>query len=576
MQNNTKELPAPFPRKFVDPGFKITDAQSIKPWVDRLLERPVNSPEELVRWLEDFSELEAVVGEDGNLRYVAMTCDTKDPAKTESYLSFVREIQPLLTEWTHALNLKYYGSPHRASLDPAEWGRLDRMMGVSIELFTEKNIPLDVKLSEMSQEYQKITGGWTVDFDGEKRTMPQMAKYLHRTDRALRESAWRATSSRRLADAGPLDALFDRMVAVRHEYARNLGLPDYRDYSFKAKMRDYSPEDCLVFHDAIERACVPLMRGIFEKRRRDMGLSALRPWDTAVDPLGRPPLEPFKEVAVLKDGVGEIFSRIDPRLGTMYDAIGEMMDLDSREGKAPGGYQTTFEERRIPFIFTNAAGVHGDVTTLLHEGGHAFHTLQCRANPMVWYRHATMEFCEVASMSQELLGNGQLDVFYKNPEDARRAMFEQLERTVDIFPWVAVVDAFQHWIYTNPRHSQKERYDKWLELSGRFEARLDWSGLDPAVRANAWHRQLHIFEVPFYYIEYAIAQLGALQIYRRFKDDPRVAVDKYLSALKLGGSVGPKSLFDAAGIQFDFSYDMVARLMAMVEEEMAELSGGPI
>ncbi len=571
MNYTKEELLKPFSRKFLPPDFTVTGVDAIKPWVDNLLERPLHSAGELQDWLEDYSELEAVLGEDYNLRYVAMTCDTKSKAKTNAYLQFVREIQPKLSEWSDALNKKFYGSPYHVRLDGGRYGRLTLMIGVSIELFIEKNIPLDTKLSEMSQQYQSITGAWSVEFDGEKRTMPQMGRYLLKTDRTVRESAWRATTARRLQDTEKLDALFDEMVKTRHEYAQNLGLPDYRAYAFKSKLRDYTPDDCLRFHDAIEKAAVPVVRHIMEKRKAEMKLDSLRPWDTAVDPLGRPPLEPFKEVSRLQKGTGEIFNKVDRRLGAMFSVIGETMDLDSRDGKAPGGYQTTFEERRIPFIFTNAAGLHGDVTTLLHEGGHAFHTLQCRRDPLIWYRHAAMEFSEVASMTQELLGNEHVTVFYDDPAAAKRAMYEQLERTVDIFPWVATVDAFQHWIYTNPQHNREERAAKWLEISTRFEAGVDWSGLDINIRKFAWHRQLHIFEVPFYYIEYAIAQLGALQIYRNYKNDSKKAVDAYLSALALGGSKGPKELFAAAGVKFDFSLDMLGQLMKMVEGEMAAL-----
>jgi len=561
----------PFPRKFVDAGFVVKDADSIRPWVEKLLERPLSSAADLTRWLEDVSELEGIVGEDSNVRYVAMTCDTKDPAKTEAFLYFVREIAPKLAEWDDKIRKKYYDSPHRKNLDATAYGRLDRMFATAIELFVEKNIPLDTRLSEMSQEYQRITGAWTVEFDGKTRTMPQMSRYLQQTDGKMRESAWRAMTQRRLADAPALEALFDGMLKTRHEYALNLGLRDYREYSFKSKLRDYSPDDCLEFHDSIEKAVVPLMRRIFEKRRGQMGLERLRPWDLSVDPLGRPPLEPFKDVKKLQSGVGEIFQKIDPRLGEMFGAITETMDLDSRDGKAPGGYQTTFEERRVPFIFTNAAGVQGDVTTLLHEGGHAFHTIQCREAKMIWYRHASMEFSEVASMTQELFGNPHASAFYADGGEVKRAMFEQLERVVDLFPWVATVDAFQHWIYTNPGHTGEERAKKWLEISGRFEGGLDWEGIDPNVRKYAWHRQLHIFEVPFYYVEYAIAQLGALQLYREYKGSPKKAVDAYLSALKLGGSLSPKHLFESAGIRFDFSIGMLSELMAMVEEELETL-----
>jgi oligoendopeptidase F len=566
--DNAPEWLKPFQREFVDKNFSVKDAESIKPWVDRLLAMETDSKESLVSWLKGYSELSSIIGEDSSGRYVDMTCDTKDKKKKEAYLFYVREIQPKLSEWNNLLDKKFYGSPARKKLDPAEFARLDRMFSTSIELFDEKNIPIDVKLAELSQKYQGITGSWTVEFEGKKQTMPQMGKHLLATDRAFREKAWRAMTERRVADAGMLESLFDEMLLKRDGYAKNLSLSDYREYAFKSKLRDYTPDDCAEFHTAIEKTAVPLMRKIARKRRSDMKIDRLRPWDMAVDPLGRSPLEPFREVNELQDGVESIFRKIDPRLGERFASIRDYMDLDSRDGKAPGGYQTTYEEKRRPFIFTNAAGVHSDVITLLHEGGHAFHTLECRTNPFIWYRHASMEFSEVASMTQELFAQKQLDIFYGDKVNADRARLEQLERVVDIFPWVATVDAFQHWLYTNPGHTGEVRAEKWREITSRFEVEVDWSGLNPDVKKYAWHRQLHIFEVPFYYIEYAIAQLGALQLYRIYRDDPKRAVDQYLSALSAGGSRSPGELFKAAGISLDFSADMLKSLMEVCEEEI--------
>lgn len=571
MNKKTPEWLKPFARKFVDTGFKVSNAGSIKPWVDKLLEREINSPGELLKWLEDYSEMGSIIGEESNRRYVDMTLDTKDEEKKERYLFFVREIQPKLTEWTNTLNKKYYDCPHRKKLDENEYSRLDRTLSTSIELYAEKNIPLEVKLAEMSQKYQSITGAWIVEFDGKKLTMPQMSVYLYKTDRAVREGAWKAMTERRLKDTDALEELFDDMLKTRHEYAKNIGLSDYREYSFKSKMRDYTPDDCLEFHDSIEKSAVPLVKKIAQKRKSRMKLKSLRPWDMAVDPLGRPPLTPFKKVSELQDGVEGVFHKIDARLGERFNSIRDTMDLESRDGKAPGGYQTTFEEQRIPFIFTNAAGTHSDVTTLLHEGGHAFHTLSCRSNPLIWYRHASMEFSEVASMTQELFGNPHLQVFYPNDDDMKRAQLEQLERVVDIFPWVATIDSFQHWIYTHPGHAREERASKWLEISSRFEIELDWSGLDGNIKKYIWHRQLHIFEVPFYYIEYAIAQLGALLLYRVYKEDHAGAVDSYLRALALGGSRPPQKLFEAADIKMDFSHETLASLMEMIEAEIESL-----
>ncbi len=571
MEMTAFEWLKPFERKFIDLNFKVTNVGSIYPYVTQLLNRKIDSVEDLIRWLEDYSEFNGVIDEDFNRRYVNMTCNTKDKEKEGAYLYFVREIQPKLTEWMHALNKKYYDFPDRGQLDKQKYGRLDQIISTEIELYTKKNIPLAVKLSELSQKYQSVTGAWTVNFDGKKQTMPQMARYLYKTDRMLREKAWRATVMRRLEDSETLDSLFENMLAMRNEFAQNLGLKDYREYCFKSKLRDYTPEDCFKFHDSIKKAVVPLMKKIAERRRNPMKLYSLRPWDMFVDPLGRPPLGPFKEVSELQNGVETIFYKIDSRLGDRFKSIRNMMDLESRDGKAPGGYQTTFQEQRIPFIFTNAAGVHADVTTLLHEGGHAFHTLACRHQPMIWYRHSSMEFAEVASMTQELFGSLHLGVFYKDEEQIKRARLEQLEHVVNIFPWVATVDSFQHWIYTNPNHTRDERIKKWLEILECFEFKMDWQGINLDVRKYSWHRQLHIFEVPFYYIEYAIAQLGALQLYQLFKKNPSRAVRQYLHSLSLGGCCSPHKLFEAANIKLDFSLGSLTELMEMIEEEIEQV-----
>lgn len=568
MEKITFEWLKPFERKFVDLDFKVTDVGSIKPYVDKLLNRKIAYAEDLIKWLEDYSEFEGVIDEDYNRRYVDMTCNTKDKEKEEAYLYYVREIQPKLTEWRYTLNKQYYDFPGRGQLDKQKFGRLDQIMRSEIELYKEINIPLEVRLSELSQNYQSVTGDWVVNFDGKKQTMPQMALYLYKTDRALRERAWWASANRRLEDTETLESLFDNMLGLRNEFAQNLGLKDYREYCFKSKLRDYTPEDCFRFHDSIEKAVVPLMKKIAEKRASQMKLKGLRPWDMFSDPLGRSPLVPFKKVADLQNGVETIFYKIDSRLGERFKSIRDMMDLESRDGKAPGGYQTTFAEKRIPFIFTNAAGAQSDVSTLLHEGGHAFHTLACRHQPMIWYRHSSMEFAEVASMTQELFGSLHLGVFYKDEELVKRARLEQLEQMVYLFPWVSTVDSFQHWIYTHPDHTRDDRTKKWLEISDRFEVKLDWDGINPDIRKHSWHKQLHIFEVPFYYLEYAIAQLGALQLYRVYKENPSRAVCQYLDALSLGGSCSPHKLFEAADIKFDFSLETLTGLMEIIEKEI--------
>jgi oligoendopeptidase F len=559
---------SPFPRRFVAAELSVEKWEDIAPYYDKLGSRPVDTKKELEGWLTDLSELKSVVDEFVTRRYIAMTCQTDDDARKDAYLYCVREMEPKMTEWDDKLLRKYLGSPARGELDMGYFARLDRMFRVTVELFDERNIPIQTKLSELSQSYQETMGAMTVVIDGKELTLQQATVFLREPDRSVRQKAFQSTVERRMRDREKLDGLFDEMLALRSQFAANLKLPSYMDYCFKSKLRDYTPDDCLAFHDAIEKTAVPLARQINKRRAEDMGLDAIKPWDTACDPKSRPPLRPFEKAEELFNGVTAVFAGVDTRLGEMFGSLGFSVDLDSRKGKAPGGYQTTLEEARVPFIFTNAVGLQDDVNTLLHEGGHAFHTLQSRLNGHVWYRHAPMEFSEVASMSMELAGGDFLSPFYKTADEKARAKRERLESVVSIFPWVAQVDAFQRWIYTHPGHTPKERDRAWLALTERFSTGVDWSGTPGGALESSWHRQLHIFEVPFYYIEYAIAQMGALQIYRRFKTDPKTAIEGYLSALSLGGGKPVNELFSSAGIKFDFTDRLLGELMEFTKKEM--------
>lgn len=559
---------SPFPRRFVATGLSVEKWEDIAPYYDKLDSRPVGAKDQLENWLTDLSELKSVTEEFVTRRYIAMTCQTDDTAKKEAYLYCVREVEPKITEWDDRLLRKYLSSPARGELDKGYFARMDRMFRTAVELFDERNIPVQIKLSELSQSYQETMGAMTVVFDGKELTLQQASVFLREPDRDLRRRAFLSTTERRMRDREKLDGLFDHMLDLRSKFAGNLNLPTYMEYCFKNKLRDYTPEDCLEFHNAIEKTAVPLAREINKRRAQEMGVNAIKPWDTVCDPKGRPPLKPFTKAEELFNGVTSVFAGVDSRLGEMFGSIGFSMDLDSRKGKAPGGYQTTLEEARIPFIFTNAVGLQDDVNTLLHEGGHAFHTLQSRINPHVWYRHAPMEFSEVASMSMELAGGDFLSPFYKTAEEKLRAKRERLESVVSIFPWVAQVDAFQFWIYTHPGHTSKERDRAWLELSERFSTGVDWADTPEGARESSWHRQLHIFEVPFYYIEYAIAQMGALQIYQRFKIDPKAAIEGYLSALSVGGGKPVDELFSSAGIKFDFSERLLGELMDFTGKEL--------
>ncbi len=565
----TAFVPETFPRQWLPAGVELTTWEGIEPWYRRLLDRPIGSSEELERWLFDLGELNAAVGQEGVTRYIAMTCQTDDPEREAAHLAFVRDIEPRLKPLQNEIRSRYLDSPHRAGLPKDRYHVFDRAQENRRALYREANIPRETELAELDQQYQKIIGAMTVTFQGKERTPAQMAPFLEENDRSLRQGAWELVANRRLADREALDDLFDRMVRLRVEVARAAGFEDYVAYAYRARERfDYGVPDAVEFQDAIERVVVPLARQLQEVRRQALGVSTLRPWDLAVDPTGLSPLRPFGDVETLAEGTEAIFAGVDAELGRQFAYLREhgLLDLANRKGKAPGGYQTTLEDDRLPFIFMNAVGLDGDVRTLLHEGGHAFHALASRGEPLPAYRESPIEFCEVASMAMELLGARNLQGFY-NDKDADRSYRQLLEGIVLILPWIATVDAFQHWIYTHPGHTHHDRQHAWTALLDRFGGIVDWSGYEQA-RAHHWHRQLHIFLYPFYYIEYGIAQLGALQIWRRALDDRAGAVAAYRRALSLGGSRPLPELFEAAGIRFNFRQETLGPLMDAIRQEL--------
>lgn len=569
------ELPARRARRFVPADAGLGDWNQIAPLFDRLEAQAAQcgSVADLERWLLDWSELAAALDEESSRRYIAMTCHTDDADAERAYLEFVEQIEPRLKPRQFRLEQRYLQHALRSRLPKARYEVFDRNMKTCVDLFREENVPLETEEAKLGQQYQKLTGSLTVQFRGEEQTLVQMGKYLEEPDRALRQEAWERVADRRLAEAEKFDGCFDQLVGLRGQIAEQAGFADYREYAFRDRERfDYTPADCLRFHDTIAQEVVPLMVELQAERRRQLGLPALRPWDLAVDPSNRPPLKPFEKVDQLVAGAQRIFDQVDPELAEDFRRMQtwRLLDLANRKGKAPGGYQCTLAEARLPFIFMNTVGLQRDVETMLHEAGHAFHALAARDEDLLAYRNAPIEFCEVASMSMELLGNEFVEAFYPGPE-AKRARRDHLEGIVNIFPWIAAVDAFQHWVYTHPDHTPAERAAAWLSLMDRFGGNVDWNGYESA-RARLWHRQLHIFLHPFYYVEYGIAQLGALQVWANARRDRAQAVRDYRRALALGGSRPLPELFGVAGCRFDFSVSAVKPLMDRVREELAKLS----
>jgi len=568
------KLPAHKPRTFVPEKIDLGDWPQIAPLFDQLETRAANckSAAELECWLLDWSELNAALDEESSRRYIAMTCHTDNADAEKAYLHFVENVEPPLKPRQFALEQIYVAHPQREKLPQPRFQVFDRDVKNHVELFRPENVPLETEEAKLCQQYQKLSGSLTVNFRGEEKTLVQMGLYLEEPDRALRQEAWEVVAKRRLQEAGKFDDIFDGQIKLRQQIAQNAGFKNYRDYAFRRLGRfDYTPDDCKKFHDAVEKEIMPAVRELQSQRRAQLKLEKLRPWDLAVDPQNRAPLKPFAQVSAMISRTQKIFNHLDAELADGFKQMDDLhlLDLDNRKGKAPGGYQYTLSESRVPFIFMNAVGLQRDVETILHEAGHAFHAQATRDEDLYPYRNAPIEFCEVASMSMELLGNEFLEEFYPVAE-ANRARKTHLEGIIGFFPWMAAVDAFQHWIYTHPNHSRDERNKTWLDLMDRFGGEVDWSNFENA-RANLWHRQLHIFIHPFYYVEYGIAQLGALQVWANSRRNKAKALNDYKKSLALGGSRPLPELFVAAGCKFQFDEKTIRPLVKMVREELTKL-----
>ena len=567
-------LPPHRARHFVPADLALDSWTKIETFYDQLESRiaQCKSAGELEKWLLQWSELNSALDEEGSRRYIAMTCHTEDSGAEKAYLDFVENIEPKVKPRQFKLAQLYVGHPQRTALPAARYGVFDRDTKLMVEMFRSENVPLETEEARLSQQFQKLSGALTVQFRGEEKTLVQMGRYLEETDRGLREEAWKLVARRRLEEKDKFEDIFDSLIAVRQKIAANAGFKNYRDYAFRRLGRfDYTPADCEAFHEAVATEIMPLVRQLQAERKQHLKLDALRPWDLGVDPLNRPPLKPFEQVEQMVGSTQIIFELLDRELADGFQRMQnlKLLDLANRKGKAPGGYQATLAEARVPFIFMNAIGLQRDVETILHEAGHAFHALATREEDLHPYRSAPIEFCEVASMSMELLGNEFLEQFYSK-SDANRARRSHLEGILTIFPWIATVDAFQHWVYTHPGHSRQERSQAWLGLMDRFAGEVDWTGHEEE-RAFLWHRQLHIFIHAFYYIEYGIAQLGALQVWMNSKKDKAGSLQAYKRSLALGGSKPLPELFSAAGCQFEFSRKTIAPLAQFVKSELATM-----
>lgn len=564
-----KRLPKAPLRQYLSKNLDCSDLEGLIRIYEELLTRSLPTVKSVRRWMEDAREILVALGEYESMAYINKSVNTRNKKAQADYLRIIQRIQPGLASYQDQFNKKLLGHPLRYAF-PKRWKLMLRARQNAVDLFQEKNIPLERKNNETALKYSQLMGGLEVRFDGKRRTLAQMGVYLERTDRSLRQRAWESSAMRRYQEKKRIDHIYDRLIRLRTQIAKNAGFSNFRDYCHQKYDRfDYTPKHCFAFHDSVEEIVVPAVNRLHQRRMREMNLEKLKPWDLAVDPLGRPPLKPFKNGKELAQKVGSIFKRIDPELSSQFQSLIRygLLDLDNRSGKEPGGYQCSLEEHQLPFIFMNAVGRDTDVRTLLHESGHAFHMLATRNEPILDYRHAPIEFCEVASMSMELLGNQKMSVFYPKDEDLQRSTQVLFEGILEVLPWIAMIDAFQHWIYTHPNHAHQERYSAWLKLRKRFGDGVDWSERRH-FEEILWQRQLHLFGNPFYYIEYGIAQMGALMVWRRSFKNPSVALSAYKRALKLGGSIGLKQLFRTIGGKLSFGTRMMKPL---IEAMMTQL-----
>lgn len=574
---------AEFPRDFTRGLTNAGDWSQLEPLFEKLAAqiKEVKTPEELRAWLLRRSELASVISEEGTRRSIAYTCHTDDPAAEKANLEYLEKINPKLKEKNDQLNRLYLACPSRGKGDPKEMEVYDHTIDNIVKLFRQENVPLQTQDDKLAQEYMKINGGITVQWQGAEKTQEQMAIYLQSNDRKVREETYRLVWSRRLKETAKINEIYDKLIKLRTEAAKNAGFKNYSEFQHMNYNRfDYTPQDCLAFDEAIAREVVPLVAKLRRERREKMGLESLRPWDVKAsgswdgqaDAQGRPALHPFQTGTELEAGVAKIYATMSPELSAQFALMRQqgLLDLLNHKGKAPGAYQSDLAEVRLPFVFVNATGSDQDIYTMLHENGHAFHSLAYRQQPLVDYRSAPIEFCEVSSMAMEMFGQSQIEVFYKNPDEARRSRRDHLEEFIQFLPWMATIDAFQQWVYMNPNHTDAEREAKWLELDRKYSPEVDWSGLE-AEQRQIWQRQHHLFDCPLYYVEYGIAELGALQLWVQFRDKPQETLANYRRAQALGNSRRLSELFRTAGMKFDFSPDMIRPLMKAVSEELDRL-----
>jgi oligoendopeptidase F len=573
MSTNTINIPTRPVRTFVSNDLKVDSWSKLQHYFQDLLDASISNVSDLKKWLHNRSELESVMEEDMAWRYIKMNIDTTDEKLAKDFSFWITEISPNVAPYSHKLNKKVYDSPYLKELDNDKYFIYLRGLKEEIKIYREENIPLFVEMETKQQEYGAIAAKMSVEIDGESMTMQKAAQFLKDTDRSKRESVFNTINDRRLQDVEALDKLYDELIALRQTIAKNCGFDNYRDYKFAAMGRfDYTPKDCYDFHDAIAKEIVPIIEGFDNDKKNKMNLESYKPWDTGVDADGNAPLKPFDGGGELIDKSIKSFERLRPYYGECLEIMKEMkhVDLESKKGKAPGGFNYPLYEIGVPFIYMNAVGSQRDLVTMVHEGGHAIHSFLSRDLDLCDFKSVPSEVAELASMSMELISMDSWDEFYSDEKELQRAKKEQMQKVLEGLPWIAAVDKFQQWIYTTD-HTADQRRQEWKNIMSELNSSvIDWEGHEDAL-LNLWQKQLHLYEVPFYYIEYGMAQLGAIAMWRSYKQLGQEALDNYDAALKLGYTKSIGDLYKTAGIEFNFSQEYVKELADFIKGQLADL-----
>ena len=569
------DIPQRKPRRFLPQVFEVAQWAAIQPFYAQLLARELTSLESLKQWFLDRSELEGALSEEAGWRYINTTRDTTHKEHRKKYEYYVKEIFPQMIPLAHQLNEKVQRCPYTQALrQEVGFDILLWCIENSLQIYRPESIPLLTKVMLKAQEYSQIIGAMTVELAGQELTLQQAGVHLEEQNRTFRQEVYEQIGRRRLQEKDTLNNLYTTLITDRHQIAVQAGFENFRDYSFVAMNRfDYTPQDCFTFHEAVAKEVVPLLNTLAQERKDQLGVAALKPWDAVVDPSNQPPLRPFSHADDLLQKTITVFDRLDPFLGDCLRTMKAMghLDLESRRGKAPGGYNYPLDEVGIPFIFMNATATFGDMVTLLHEGGHAVHSFLVRDLIIHDFKHFTSEVAELASMSIELLTMEHWDVFFPHEEDRKRAKKQHLEKIIGMLAWIATIDQFQHWVYEHPGHTPAQRRTAWNEIFDRFSDDVtDWSGQEYH-KDFLWKKQLHLFEAPFYYIEYGIAQLGAVAIWKRYQEHPVQGLQDYLDALKLGYTRTVPRIYQKAGIAFSFSRTYIRELMQFLQANIAAL-----